>query len=88
MIIFRENKQTGLQCGLNDFGELFIGDKKSGANLKDTPENREYLLREFAYWNDETDEDPDKHDEYQRMGIDYSPSNPWDAPGMSMRDFI
>lgn len=26
--------------------------------------------------------------EYQRMGIDYSPSCPWNAPGMSIHDFI
>lgn len=24
MIIFKENKKTGLSCGINDWGELFI----------------------------------------------------------------
>ena len=34
---------------------------------------------------------PDREDdEYcpSSTGRDYSPSNPWDAPGMSIRDFI
>ena len=51
MIIFKENKATGLSCGVNDWGELFIGDNRSGANLYDTPENREYVLEQFEYWN-------------------------------------
>lgn len=31
-----------------------------------------------------------EHDDYcpSATGGDYSPSNPWDAPGMSIRDFI
>lgn len=32
--------------------------------------------------------DHHREEESQRMGIDYSPSNPWDAPGMSISDFI
>lgn len=35
--------------------------------------------------------DPDWYDEEycpSSTGGDYSPSNPWDAPGMSIRDFI
>lgn len=51
MIIFKENKKTGLSCGINDWGELFIGDNKSGANLPDTSENREYILEQFEHWN-------------------------------------
>lgn len=51
MTIWRENKQ-GLQCGINDFGQLFCGDDKSGFNLRDTPENRNYILSEFEYWNE------------------------------------
>lgn len=50
MIIFQENKATGVSCGVNDWGELFIGDNRSGANLCDTPENRKYILKQFAYW--------------------------------------
>lgn len=29
-----------------------------------------------------------REEESQRMGIDYGPSHPWDAPGMSISDFI
>lgn len=47
MTIFKENKETGLQCGLNDYGELFLGDNYSGYNLPDTPENRERVLADF-----------------------------------------
>ena len=51
MIIFKENKETGLQCGVNDYGELFLGDNRSGYNLPDTPENREYILEDFKRYN-------------------------------------
>lgn len=51
MEVWKENKQTGLSCGINDFGELFLGNKGSGYNLPDTPENREYILNDFDYWN-------------------------------------
>lgn len=33
MKIFKQNKTTGLSCGINDFGELFLGNKKGGCNL-------------------------------------------------------
>lgn len=51
MIIFKENKKTGLQCGVNDFNEVFLGDNRSGYNLPDTEENRETVKRDFDYWN-------------------------------------
>ena len=53
MTIFKENKKTGLSCGINDYGELFLGDNSSGYNLPDTPENREYILRDFNRYNKE-----------------------------------
>lgn len=53
MTIFKENKKTGLQCGINDFGEVFCGNDHSGYNLPDTPENREYVKRDFDFWNKE-----------------------------------
>lgn len=53
MTIFKENEKTGLQCGVNDHGELFLGDNKSGYNLRDTPENRERILADFDYYNNE-----------------------------------
>lgn len=51
MKIFKENKETGLQCGVNDDGDLFLGDSKSGYNLPDTPNNREYVLTDFGRYN-------------------------------------
>lgn len=51
MIIFKENKETGLQCGVNEYGELFLGDNQSGYTLTDTPENREYILADFERYN-------------------------------------
>jgi hypothetical protein len=51
MTIFAENKQTGFQCGINDYGELFLGNDNSGYNLPDTPENRELIMNDFEYWN-------------------------------------
>lgn len=53
MIIWKENTSTGLQCGINDFGELFLGDDRSGYNLPDTDENRERILADFDYYNHE-----------------------------------
>ena len=51
MVIFKENKKSGLQCGINDYGELFLGDDNSGYNLPDTPENREYIKNDFENYN-------------------------------------
>ena len=51
MTIFKENKKTGLQCGINDYGDLFLGDDRSGYNLADTPQNREYILTDFDRYN-------------------------------------
>lgn len=47
MTIFKEDERTGISCGINDDGDLFIGDGRSGATLKDTPENREAILKDF-----------------------------------------
>lgn len=51
MEIFRMDKETGLSCGVNDLGDLFLGDSRSGYNLKDTPYNRDYILSDFDAWN-------------------------------------
>ena len=51
MVIFKENKKSGLQCGINDYGELFLGDDNSGYNLPGTPENREYIKNGFENYN-------------------------------------
>ena len=57
MIIFKENKISGLQCGLNDKGELFLDNGKSGYNLRDTPENRKYILNDFDCYNKSDEEE-------------------------------
>lgn len=51
MIIFKENKKTGLQCGINNNGDLFLGDDRSGYNLPYTEENRERVIRDFDFYN-------------------------------------
>ena len=33
MKIFKQNKKTGLSCGINDQEELFLGNNKGGYNL-------------------------------------------------------
>ena len=47
---------------------------------------------EDPYPEEEYDDyaDPEYEDDYcpSSTNGDYSPSNPWDAPGMSVRDFI
>ena len=55
MRIFKENKKTGLQCGINDFGELFLGDRESGYNLPFTEENMFRIMADFDYQNKELD---------------------------------
>jgi hypothetical protein len=47
MIIWRRDEVTGITCGINDDGVLFLGNDYSGYNLPDTPENREYILNDF-----------------------------------------
>lgn len=48
MTIFAEDKKSGIQCGVNDLGDLFLGNGRSGYNLPNTPENREYILADFS----------------------------------------
>lgn len=51
---FDSDKETGLSCGINSDGDLFIGDDKSGSNLTDTPENRDKLA---STWKQYTGKD-------------------------------
>lgn len=58
---------------------------------KDYPEFRLAASGAFNYPFDESDleeEEVDEHDYTSSTNRDYSPSNPWDAPGMSIKDFI
>ena len=40
------------------------------------------------YWVEEDNDEHHYHYTPSAENGDYSPSNPWDAPGMSMKDFI
>ena len=51
MEIWKRDEKTGIECGINNFGELFLGNEGSGYNLPDTPENREYILMDFYRWS-------------------------------------
>lgn len=48
MRIWLKDKKTGIECGINNQGELFLGDDKSGYNLPDTPKNREKIINDFC----------------------------------------
>ena len=50
MVIFKADEKTGISCGINDYGELFLGGNGSGYNLPNTQENVEYILVDFEYW--------------------------------------
>ena len=45
MVIFE--KCGDLEWGINNDGDLFLGDSQSGYNLPDIPENREYSKADF-----------------------------------------
>lgn len=51
---FAKDEETGMSCGINSDGQLFIGDDKSGGNMDDTPDNRLALIR---YWKKYTGKD-------------------------------
>ena len=51
MMILKRNDKTGLECGINDEGMLYLGDDRSGYNLPNTPDNLEYVLRDFDFYN-------------------------------------
>ncbi len=48
----------------------------------------EYFGLDIEQYRAATGEDTDDHVAPSSAGGDYSPSNPWDAPGMSVSDFI
>ena len=49
MQAWKGDERTGIECGINDDGELYLGDDRSGFNLPDTEENREAILRDFDF---------------------------------------
>ena len=50
MQVWKRDERTGIECGINDDGELYLGDDRSGFNLPDTEENREAILRDFDFF--------------------------------------
>lgn len=48
MKIWLKDEKTGIECGINNQGELFLGNSKSGYNLPDTPDNREKIVNDFC----------------------------------------
>lgn len=48
MEVWLRDENTGIEAGINDDGELFIGNKDSGGNYSDTPQNRRMLIRDFC----------------------------------------
>lgn len=41
------DKKTGISCGLNKWGELFLGDDRGGSTLMFSLENQAKIMREF-----------------------------------------
>ena len=48
----------------------------------------EYFGLDMEQYKAATDKDADDHMAPSSTGGDYSPANPWDAPGMSISDFL
>lgn len=71
------------ECGCRELLEDRFGRLRYYCGY-DLPDTRPCELN-GDHWEKEDDEDLD----YTCSSAgDYSPSNPWDAPGMSVRDFI
>ena len=78
---------TVLKDGLIEDGEeeayRYMADV---VELSDT--EAEYFGLDMEQYRDATDEDADNHEAPSSTGGDYSPSHPWDAPGMGLSDFM
>lgn len=48
MKVWLSDTKTGIECGINTDGDLFLGDNKSGYNLQDTLENRQKIINDFC----------------------------------------
>lgn len=71
--ILKRDEQTGIQYGVNDLGQLFIGDRLCWFTAEDTPENREKMLAEWEYSVEQKREaeTPAKMAPNQWTGADY-----------------
>lgn len=54
MTILYKDEITGIEAGINDDGDLFLGDNISGYNLQDTPDNRRYIECDFVRYTGKT----------------------------------
>lgn len=54
MTILYKDETTGIEAGICDDGELFLGDNQSGYNLPDNPRNRQYIERDFVRYTGKT----------------------------------
>ena len=45
--VWMKDEETGIECGINADGQLFLGNNTSGYNLHDTKENRERIIADF-----------------------------------------
>lgn len=47
--VWLRDSKTGIGCGINHHGDLFLGDNRSGYNLPDTKENRLKVINDFCH---------------------------------------
>ena len=47
MEIWYKDKKSGLKCGVNNDGDLFLGDNQSGETIIDTAENRKKIINDY-----------------------------------------
>lgn len=48
VVIWLRDDKTGLQCGINAEGDLYLSTETTGYSLKDSKENRKKIIREFC----------------------------------------
>ena len=77
---------TVLKDGLIEDGEEAYRYMADVASLSDA--EVEYFGLDMVQYRAVMDEDADNHPAPSITGSDYSPANPWDAPGMRVSDFI
>lgn len=49
MVVWLRDEKTGIECGVNSDGDLFLGTNSSGYNLPDTMENREKIIADYCW---------------------------------------
>ena len=73
-------------------GLIEDGEEEAYSYMADVAElsdiEAEYFGLDMERYRDAIGEDTDSHAAPSNTGGDYSPANPWDAPGMNTSDFI